>query len=61
MADQTLNEIADARFLEVARLRTRVERAEGAVGRLLEVCKRADVAGVLLSPDEVRAAIGGAA
>lgn len=55
MADQTLNEIADARFLEVARLRSRVERAESAVGRVLALCDGAEA----LTSHQVRAAVRG--
>lgn len=36
------DEQLDERFLEIARLRGRVERAESAVGRVLALCDRAN-------------------
>lgn len=51
------DEALDARFLEVAQLRQRVSRAEGAVNEVLRLERDARQSGGLISPDEVRAAV----
>jgi predicted 2-oxoglutarate/Fe(II)-dependent dioxygenase YbiX len=52
-----LTDQLDARALEVARLRARAERAEGALGRVLALCDGVEARGALLAPHQVRQAI----